>query len=249
MKTQEFYDETYVSPTYQKRREDSLDSEIQFLLTYLPVANKNISIFDQCCGHGRHLESLYDNGYENLSGLDSNAYFISIAKQTLNKHVKLYTSDIFKFEMAQKTEFIINMGSAICGFTKENLDKIFGLNSKTLQSGGIFIIHEFNPFHFAKHVPRKTWIEVPSRGFIMEDWDIEFEKSSCNISQIRMMVDSEGKYEGFKTNLTITLHSKIEILNYGLKYGFKIKDVCGCFNGTPYDENTSKDMIFVFIKL
>lgn len=248
MNTSTFFDKKYIEIVKTEDRGTDIESQIKFLLNHLPE-DKNISIIDQCCGYGRHLNQLYSNGFKNLTGVDINSDFIETAESgKKNNSIQYHCEHILSYKFPHQYDIILNLGSSIVSLSKEELKKLFKINSNLLKHQGKFILHNFNPFYANKFLPERTWLKTSSSDYIMEKRKIDMAQSFLQIFHVRMLKKEKGEYEKIETSIKLTLHSHQEIIALSKLFNLKLASVYGSFCGKEFDIDKSLDMIFVFVK-
>jgi 2-polyprenyl-3-methyl-5-hydroxy-6-metoxy-1,4-benzoquinol methylase len=117
------------------------------LKIYLPILNlidKNKKIIDIGCGRGEFLELLKENGYKNLTGIDTNKEMLNEIKY---KEIQIFTDDGIEFLKKQpfKSAGVISSFHMIEHIEFEKVLTLIKEAFRVLDDNGILILETPNP--------------------------------------------------------------------------------------------------------
>ncbi len=228
-----FFDKTY-SRVYSDLLNIELADQLDFLRkTYLnKKSKKELSILDLCCGNGRHLLALNEEGYM-VDGVDINKDYVIEAKEKLGSTYsgKLYFADAQNFQSERKYNLIYSMESSIGYLPDEKTVQIFkNLKQNLLTVDGLFVLHLINRDYLIKNLGERMWFGNENTGYVLEKRKFNSKKGAVQIEQIRII---DGSSQNFSVEMR--LYSLQEIKALLEQAGLKILQIYGDYNNGEFD--------------
>lgn len=222
--------------SYDFLYEDLLNQELNDQLDFLKHDIKsNTKALDFCCGTGRHLIPLNQNGLD-VSGVDINKKCISDLKtkvKTKKLNAKLYQSDVQNFKSNEKFDYVYSIESSIGYTSDEKTRNILKNVSNLLNDNGTFVIHLINKNFLIRNMSRQIWFEKGVNSFLMENRIINPLDGTITLNQTRIIDGDVSKH-----TIDLRLYSLQEIKFLMEKTGLRIKNVVGDFNRNAYTQNS-----------
>lgn len=206
---------------------------------------KGSKILDLCCGFGRITNILAEKGYS-MSGLDSSAEFLQIARQEAEKkqlRVNYYQNDMRNLKFFEEFDAVINIFTSFGYFCDEDNFKVLQGISNSLKKGGKFLLDMFNREYILKNYLPYI-VTKREEGYVAEinSFDII---NSRNCTERILFRDGKIK----KANLFVRAYTFTEIKCLLSKVGLKVTSTFGNFKiDEPYTLN-SRRMIVLVIKV
>ncbi len=205
---------------------------------------KGSKILDLCCGFGRVTNILAEKGYS-ISGLDSSAEFLQIARQEAEKKqlkVMYYQDDMRNFEFVNEFDAVINIFTSFGYFCDKDNFKVLQGISNSLKKGGKFLLDMFNREYILKnYLPYVVTKREESYIVEINSFDII---NSRNCTERILFRDGITK----KANFFVRAYTFTEIKYLLSKVGLKVTTTFGNYKtDEPYTLN-SRRMIVLSIK-
>ncbi len=152
--------------------EESTRKDIAFLTRQLPLPHYR-HVLDLCCGYGRHVLGLAEQGYR-VTGVDRDAAVIAEAvrhAQAAGRDVTYITDDMRRVgELPGTFDAVINMWQSLSYFDEETNIQVLREVHQMLRPGGRFIVDMYNREYFQEHQGKKLQeidgISVESNGYL-----------------------------------------------------------------------------------
>lgn len=229
----DFFNYSY-SKVYSELLNVELESQISFLKNnYLKVTSKNdMTILDLCCGTGRHVKKLNDEGYM-VDGVDINPEAVNTAQKN-NISGEIYLSDAQFFNPSVKYDLIYSMESSIGYLSDDETIKILkNISTNLLSDDGIFVLHLTNRDYLIKSLSQRVWFGNSTTGYLLEDRFFDSEKGTLKINQIRIIDGIDKKY-----SIDLRLYSLNELKYLLNEAGLSVTEVYGNYNNENYKINS-----------
>ncbi len=230
--TEEFFDEYYLKSISPITTEERTQKEVDFVMEHTGV-QKESSILDLACGHGRHVLELAQRGFKNVNGLDLTHLYIQMAREKakqLGVHAQFIEANMRDFEAFNQYNLIFSLFSSLFYFKDKRNLKILRRVYHALQRDGYFIVDHFNPISFLQSESYKDW-------YLTDDDYIILDKYSHNpisgiITDERLIITPEG--QRINRVFHIRDYTVAELRFHLEKIGFEIINVFGNFESEPY---------------
>jgi len=111
--------------------------------TFSKYCSKDSNIIDIGCGYGRICKLLENDGFYNITGIDSSTVLLERAKKNLSK-TKIILSDTLKISLKDNFYDVgISFGIINCLYKEGDLQKYAQECSRLLKSGAFLFINEY----------------------------------------------------------------------------------------------------------
>lgn len=251
-----------VARFYDYENED-LVNRINDIPFYIEYAKKYVGeVLELACGTGRALIPLVKEGF-NITGLDASEEMLEIAKKKAEKldtevrnRVKFVYGDMSRFDLDKKFSLIF------CTFrsfqhlvTKEEQAACLECVNKHLTDNGIFIFHLFVPLHrLLAQGKRSLYLgqfrDKENDVYVLRRSEVTYNLAEQTLHEDRFYewTDKNDKFhrEIWSFELAYLFRYEAELLLE--KYGFKIENIFGNFDKSPYNYH-SGEQIFVARKV
>ena len=222
-----FFDSTY-QQVYSKLLDREVEDQIKFIKKNLLNKLQDPKILDFCCGHGRHLLRLWEDGY-NVHGLDINEEYINSINQETNGDVITFAVDGRYFKPEKKYNVLLNLETSIGYLSDEQNIKMLEAMYSSLDTDGLLLLHLANREYLIKNFNPLLWFGNKQIGFSLEKRHLNLQNSSLIINQTRIINNTITEYK-----IKMRLYSLSEITNVLNQVGFKLESVYGDFKESKY---------------
>ena len=246
----DFFDEIYAEYVSATCRDGSIQKQVTFIEEKVACLLKNPYILDHCCGHGRHLNYLYNKGYR-IAGMDNNQTYLDLIRKSSKKEISLYHCDARDFCLNNQFDLIINMGTSLAGFEKNEIFSIINNIYNSLKTNGLFVLHQFNHHFIKENFPRKGWYTVDDKAFILEQREFnsfDEELDHMHIKHLRFIHEKEDSFKLKRQNIKLNFIQLFKLEEYLKDIGFSILNKYGDFDCQNFDYQSSPDLILVLKK-
>ncbi|MBA7636480.1 Trans-aconitate 2-methyltransferase [subsurface metagenome] len=225
---------------FPKQRWEKTQEEVTNIISLLKI-DPSTSVFDLCCGPGRHSLELARRGFS-LTGVDRTKSYLEKARkqvETEGLKVEFIQEDMRSFCKPNTFDVAINLFTSFGYFEDIKDDKKVITNVyHSLKNKGVFLIDIMGKEVLARVFCERNWHEVDN-NIVLE------ERKICkNWSWIdnRWILIKDGKKEEYK--ISHRIYSAVELTALLNECGFNPIDVYGDLTGEPYD-HTAKRLILV----
>lgn len=238
--TEEFFDEYYLKSIDSLTGENQTKKEVDFIISQTGV-QKDDSILDFACGHGRHAIEFSKRGYTNVKGLDLNTLFLDIARE---KSEELDSPPVFvqdnmrKFRETDTYDLIFSLFSSMFYFGHKRNIKILHRLFNALHISGYCIIDYYNPAAFLKKGISKDWFITSDQHIVLDKF--HHNPLSGTITAERMIITPEGNR--IKRMFNTRDYSVSELCSHLEEIGFEIVNVFGSFEGEPFSIDSPRQI-------
>jgi SAM-dependent methyltransferase len=117
-------------------------------------------LLDLCCGAGRHLQALHEEGFTDLTGIDLSQPLLDVARSQLDANggteIRLLRSDMRRIPFRGRFETILSLFTSFGYFGEAEEDEaVLRAAYGALRSGGAFLMDTLNrPWTIAHLTPR-----------------------------------------------------------------------------------------------
>ncbi len=210
------------------------------------------------CGTGRVLIPIAKEGIK-VTGMDISEEMLNIARKKTEKldksikgNIEIVQGDMKQFEFKKEFSLIyIAFRSFQSLLTKDDQGACFECVNRHLEDNGIFILDLFAPRHdLLAQVKRSLYLDKfydkENRVYITRRAEDEYNLANQTLKEDRFYewTDKHGKFhrEIWSFELSYLFRYEAELLLE--KYGFKVENVFGDFDKSPYNYY-SGEQIFV----
>lgn len=244
-----FYDELGDKYDMMVRWKTRLEREAPFFQR-LFVENRINRVLDLGCGTGHHSEMFHKWGCE-VVGVDASPMMLEKAQELVGEDddgtLSFVQSDFTDFHNHVEGEFdaIITLGNTLPHLNGDgDLDSVFQAVHQTLRPGGVFVFQNRN---YDRLLQTRERFLLPTTHRQADSEQIffrfnDFEGDSVRFNVVHFTRVGEGWiHEVFSTDLRPWKRDQIsETLK---QVGFHSQDFYGDFSGTPFDAETSSDLV------
>jgi SAM-dependent methyltransferase len=221
---------------FSKERWENAPEEVTNLLSLLKITS-GASVFDLCCGPGRHSLELARRGFS-VIGVDRTKIYLEQARkqaETEKLKVKFIQKDMRRFCTPDTFDAAINLFTSFGYFEDAKDDELVIKNMyRSLKDGGVFLIDTMGKEVLARIFLERNWYERDD-GIILEERKIS---KNWNWIENRWIMLKDGKVEEFK--LALRIYSAVELTMLLSKSGFNTIEVYGDLAGAPYDHKAKR---------
>lgn len=213
----------------------------KFISELIPQ-NKQLTIFDQCCGKGHLTYEFAKHGHISL-GIDMSKSCIDFAKENfLSDTCKFIQTDAKKYVSDKPFDVVINWNTSF-GYDENDEEnfKILEAFASNLKPGGKFIISTLNPkfikLHFEKFLDRSFMLNGDVVNYVKES----FIEGNMLKSYWHMEFSDGRKAKKFGQTKMYSIDELNDIL---LKYNLFIENVFGNIYYDKLSDNSGSMIIY-----
>ncbi|WP_409341756.1 class I SAM-dependent methyltransferase [Paenibacillus sp. MBLB4367] len=226
---------------YKHRDLECAMSEVRKMIGWLDLP-AGASVFDLCCGMGRHSLALAEAGYR-VTGMDlSEAMLQEAALHDTEQKVRWVRGDMRDVPLDETFDAVVNLFTSFGYFEDERENtRVLHEIDRLLDDGGRFIIDFLNAAYIERHL-------VPFTR--REDGNLLIEESrSIEGGSVRklIVVREEGMAER-RYMEQVRLYSLSDFQRMLDATSLRIDSMYGTPDGTPYSKADSKRLIMVGTK-
>lgn len=240
MTEKDWYNDWFNSPFYHKlyfeRDEKEAEVFIQQLIRHLqPVAGA--TMLDVACGRGRHSKTLAAMGFP-VTGIDISPQSIIHAKQAETDTLEFFVHDMRLPFRINYFDYAFNFFTSFGYFkTRREHDDAIRTISRSLRTGGTFVIDYLNVHYAEERLIRKEEKQIGDTLYHIHRWDDAthfYKKITVQDPQLPVTVEHTEKVAKF------TLGDFNDMLSY---CGMQVQEVFGDYALGPYDTRTVPRLI------
>ena len=210
--------------------------EVQRMAEWLQLP-RGSTIFDLCCGMGRHSLALSDLGYK-VTGMDLSRVLLAEARRLdPDGKVTWLEGDMRQVPADGPFDAVVNLFTSFGYFEEEGENRrVLQEIARLLKPGGRFIIDYLNPQDIIRHlVPHSErtddGVHIDERRSIEEGF-----------VRKRIVLTEPGKPERSYLE-QVKLYGLGDFLRLMEGTGLVVAEVFGHYDGSPYEEASSKRLI------
>lgn len=237
---EEWFDEEYIL-VYGHRDAAEARRDIEFAQEALALSPQD-RILDLCCGNGRHLSALSDQGFAKVVGIDLSFALLSLARDTLNRSDSfpgLVQSDMRHLPFNRCFNAVLNLFTSFGYFEsdEENLQVLQAM-SDCLCGGGRFILDYLNPERVIQYLEARSERIVEGRRVV------ETRRHDRDARRIEkhILIEHDGDKKEYSES--VRLYSHEEMLEMFSVAGLSVDQTLGGFDKSSFT-NRSPRMLFV----
>jgi len=223
-------------------------NDISFIRSYLTNSEQQ-SILDLGCGTGEHLEALRKFGFK-VSGLDSSAEMLNIAKRRYPSGINFIHKDFGHFDFYNEFDSVICLfGSMDYLLNDKDVDTLFWNSWRAMKPGGfgIFEVWHSTPVKKIKNKPL-THISQTKHGNTIIERERGFDlinDAKRTIVKVNYLYKIHSKEESKTCNdIHVMRAFTLEEISAFIKSnGFIIKNVFASSSKDIFSENSNKILI------
>lgn len=221
-------------------------AEINFLEQALSL-QQGMTILDMPCGHGRHSIELAKRGYA-VTGVDLNNFFLKKAQETAKIEgvdIRLLQGDMRKVTFENEFDVVLNLFTAIGYFDNDDDDQnVFALISRSLKTGGQFVVDFINRDWLLRNYEEKDWRELSDGSLLLYERTYNPLRGQNTERRIHMTPAGVKKYD---VNMNLRLYTPAEFIKMAAHVGLSLKANYGDWKDAAITIS-SKRTILIFAK-
>ncbi len=200
---------------------------------------KGDTLFDCCCGMGRHSLELAANGL-NVTGMDLSEGYLAIAREEAEKRnipVNLIHRDVREIDYEESFDTVINMFTSFGYFEDpdEDLDLLKKIY-RSLKPGGTLFMEMWGKELLARDFEERTWFEREGIKILLE-YSVDLNWTELTNRWLFFKDDKMTEYE-----FSHRIFSASEMGRLLWEAGFPVIEFYGNFEQAPYD-NRAENLI------
>ncbi|GIP31309.1 class I SAM-dependent methyltransferase [Paenibacillus sp. J2TS4] len=223
---------------YKHRDMQGAREEVGEMIGWLDL-EPGASVFDLCCGMGRHSLALADLGFR-VTGMDLSKVLLREARERdPDDRVEWLQGDMREVPLTRSFDAVVNWFTSFGYFNKDEENaKVLGQISRLLSPTGRFLIDYLNADYVARNlVPHSVREEA---GMTID------EKRSIEDGCVRKRITiSEPGSENRSYLEQVKLYKLADFHSMCQKAGLIIEKVYGNYDGLGYDETESPRLIML----
>lgn len=235
-----WFDSPYYHILYAKRDENEAAAFIASLQQSLHLALGSV-VLDAACGKGRHAITLQQLGFT-VDAFDLSPSNIEAAQAVENKDLLFFVHDLREpLPLQNNYDAIFNFFTSFGYFDdQQDNQKAFNTFAGGLKENGLLVLDFFNPTYvIANLVPTET-VERLGISFKIKRWS--------QAGYLYKSIDFSDQGKDFSFVEKVELVAKNDFLAYAAQAGLSLVDLKGDYSLSPFDENESPRMIFIWAK-
>lgn len=214
----------------------------QLILKSIPLSRDG-KILDAACGAGRHSLIFAENGF-NVTGFDLSSTLLLKAKEEAFERklfLNLVRADIREIQFKTKFDLILNLFTSFGYFESDEENFRFVKNSiEFLNEDGFYVLDFLNKNFVENNLIAESYKNI-------DGIDIKESRKIENQRVIKKIVLKQDQLVNeFKEY--VCLYGKDFIVKQFLKFGYKLVNSFGDYEGSEYCPKTSPRMILIFQK-
>lgn len=237
-----YFDQSYLD-VYKKILVDGLQEQIDFLTSIIDPDTES-NILDFFCCNGRHILQLSDMGFH-TTGLDINQQYLELIQQRSQGKVQTILADGREYVGQENFDVVLNLENSI-GYIEDYEDNLKIIQSihSCLRSGGKFILTLINRDYLVRNFHSLAWFGNGEGKYMLEKRRFDPTTSVLHIEEKRLTVD--GSEKNYRLNMRLFSATEINLMLSSS--GFKVLDIFGDFDRSPYRMN-SPQMLYICEKI
>lgn len=237
----EWFDSPYYHILYKHRDHDEARFFIDNLARVLNFKDGN-KICDLACGKGRHSIYLNSLGMD-VTGLDLSTENIAKANKFANEKLRFRQHDMREPFATEEFDYVVNMFTSFGYFKSSDEDQaVIDAAYKALKNGGKFVLDFLNPYTIINNLTPEEHKKLEGVDFHITK---KFDEHSCTIIK-GINIDDSGEKHQYEERVKAI--RRIEFLDHFRKANFKVKEIWGDHDLSPYEATSSERMIFLLEK-
>jgi len=220
--------------------EERTNNECQFIFEKCKLQKKD-RILDLACGHGRHSLRMSELGVD-VSGVDMNASFIKIAKESAlkrNLEIEFILEDILKLNYLSNFDAAILLYNSFGFFNKSDSEVLINLISKSLKIGGRLLLDVKNKEVLLN---KKSSNSITEKGADLMIDRLSFDSKSGIVTNKRIYIKDEKRYD---TPFSMQLYNYSELKEMLTKNHLKITNEYGNWKGEKLNRDSNRIILVV----
>lgn len=206
---------------------------------------KDSSVFDCCCGMGRHSVEMAETGCK-VTGVDLSSGYLEMAREAAAKRsleVDFLEQDIRTIDYNESFDLVINMFTSFGYFDDpdEDLDLLKKLH-KALKPDGTLFMEMWGKEILARDFEERTWFERDGIKILLE-YSVDLNWTELVNRWLFYKDDKMTEY-----SFSHRIFSAAEMSNLLWRAGFSTVEIYGDFEQAPYDHK-AKNLILVARKV
>jgi SAM-dependent methyltransferase len=221
---------------YAHRNDDEARLQADFIEARLKPP-QGARMLDLCCGSGRHVREFARRGYD-IVGLDLSEELLGAAANANdNPGCCFVRGDMRAIPFGCRFDFVFSFFTSFGYFEQEKQDEgVLCAISGLLKQGGCFVLDYMNPEYVRANL-------APEDRTRLLNFNLKQERSiSGNRIEKRLTVTDSGEIRVYEES--VRLYSLGEIRRMMERAGMALRKVCGDFNGSRFDDESPRMIIF-----
>lgn len=221
---------------YKHRDIQGAQAEVKRMVEWLGL-QEGATIFDLCCGMGRHSVALADEGYK-VTGMDLSKVLLEEARKLDGSgRITWLEGDMRRIPVDGPYDAVVNLFTSFGYFEEETENaKVLAEIGRILKPGGRFIIDFLNPGYVAGHL-------VPHSVRRDEETTIDETRTiEDGFVRKRIVLSEPGRPERRYLE-QVKLYGLEDFRRLSVGSGLLIEQTYGDCDGSPYDPDRSQRLI------
>lgn len=239
----EWFESWFDSPYYHVLYKGRNDAEAALLIDNLiPVMDlkQGDSVWDLCCGRGRHSIYLSKKGYRTI-GTDLSRNSICMAREHETDHLDFYVHDMRQPFMVNFFDAVFNLFTSF-GYFADDRDnhKVFRSVYNSLKPNGLFVIDYFNSI-----LVKRTL--TPDHSKEVDGIHFKIHKAIHNNTIVKDITFAD-KHKTYHYKEEVRLFDKAGFCQLAEANGFRLLHAFGDYHLHAFNAESSPRLILVFQK-
>jgi SAM-dependent methyltransferase len=206
------------------------DQEVDFIISTLSLPPGS-EILDLHCGYGRHAIELAKQGFR-VTGIDATPEILDFAIQraaTETVAIQFLLCNMRDVDYFQQFDAVINMFAAFGYFSDEENGDVMKRVAASLRPGGYLLIDLLNREWMVNNNLNRYW-RHPNGDFVLS-YKVELKQGIVTMKRVLTNILTDKKINCEFVLRTYLLSEVVTLLE---KYGMKVKETFGGFDGRAY---------------
>lgn len=235
-----WFDSPYYDILYSHRDEDEARLLINNMMEMISIPS-GASVLDVGCGNGRHASYLAKKGFK-VTGVDISEYSINQALKQSGDIAEFFVHDMREPFPGGPYKLLLNLFTSFGYFvTEQELKQTLDNFYNSLENGGFLVLDYFNAYRTLQNLVPAETIEKKGIQFNIQ----RYQKGNFLVKEIEIG-DQNGDVEKHFERVRLLNISDFE--EYLENTGFRIRFLCGNYDMTPFNAETSPRLIIIACK-
>jgi ubiquinone/menaquinone biosynthesis C-methylase UbiE len=228
---------------YAHRDDAEAHADIQAIVDLISPP-RDQPLLDLCCGAGRHLLSLRELGFTNLTGLDLSQELLDVAAKILangGTPVELVRADMRDIPYENRFRTILSLFTSFGYFEEDRENQaVFAAVRRALVPGGVFLIDYLNSEYVACNLVECDEKTLSDRHI----YNVRCLTDDCRrVEKTTTVTTKSGRQRVFHES--VRLYSEQDMLDMLQAEGFVNISSCGSLGGQEFCCTDSERLILI----
>ena len=200
------------------------------------------SVFDLCCGEGRHTVALARRGYP-MTGLDRSAFQLRLARKAAKEagvNVRWHRADMRDIPWRSEFDAVINLLTSFAYLESDEEDfKVLAGVARALRPGGRFLLDIINREWLVRHWEPHGWREREDGTLDLEDRQFDPLSSRQDVRVVTVRPDGQREQH----RIGLRLYTLTELAAMLARSGMEVRQTWGGFDGREYGLNSRRMIV------